>query len=89
MTLSVGVVVVNRSVCGPRPSMLRLENLATPFEAVAVTLPSSLPLPLAMDAVTTSMAPLPVVTTKPALSRMRTTGCVVNTSSSAAPAGWV
>ena len=58
MTLSAGGVVVNRSVCGPRPSICRLENLATPFEAVAVRVPFTLPLPLAMDAVTTSSSRL-------------------------------
>lgn len=60
---SVGVVVANCNVCAPVPVICRLVNVATPFTAVAVTVPPSVPVPLAIETVTTRLAPLPVVTT--------------------------
>ena len=63
VVVSVGDVVANCNVCAPVPVICRLVNVATPFTAVAVTVPPSVPVPLAMEAVTTRLAPVPVVTT--------------------------
>ena len=62
VTDSAGDVVVNCSVCAPVPVICRLLNVATPFTAVAVTVPPMLPDPLAIEAVTTRLAPDPVDT---------------------------
>ena len=68
-TVSVGVVTPNCSVWAPVPVIRSVENVATPLTAVAVSVPASAPVPVAIDAVTTSLALAPVVTTRPALSR--------------------
>ncbi len=74
VVLRAGVAVVNCSVCWPLPTMARFVNVATPLTALIVTVPPSVPVPLARVAVTARPAPLPVVTTRPALSSIRTTG---------------
>ena len=89
VTLNAGLLVVKARVCAPAPVSVRFVNVATPFTAVTLVVPPSVPLPLATAAVTDSVAPAPVVTTNPALSRIRTTGCVVNAEPLVAPAGCV
>ena len=65
-TVSAGDEVLNCKVCAPLPVSCNELNVATPPTAVAVRVPPSVPVPLAFDAVTTSAAPLPVVTSRPA-----------------------
>ena len=65
VVVRVGVVVANCNVCAPVPVICRLVNVATPLMAVAVSVPPNAPPPVATDAVTTSVAPEPVVTTTP------------------------
>ena len=47
-------------------SLFRIASISKPFTAVAVSAPPNVPVPLALLAVTTSDAPLPLVTTSPA-----------------------
>ena len=56
----------------------RLVKVANPFEAVAVSVPCSVPLPALRVAVTTVV--LFVVSKLPAASSMRITGCCVKTT---------
>ena len=67
------------------PEIPRLVNVATPLEEVAVAVPTVLP-PELTDAVTTAEE---VVTTFPAESSTRTTGCVVNAAPEAVPCAGV
>ena len=53
----VRLVALNRTVLAPEPVRLRFVNVATPLLfVVAVVVPLKLPLPLAIDAVTTTPA---------------------------------
>jgi hypothetical protein len=68
---------------GPAPVIARSVNVATPFRAVTVVVPVSVPLPDAFVTVTASVLD---VTVFPEASRMATTGCVVNGAPLRAPA---
>ena len=69
-TASAGSAVTKRSLCGPVPLIDRPVKLATPPAATAVVAPPSTPLPDTFTTCTGSVAPLPVVTSNPALSTM-------------------
>src|ERR1035437_139658 len=69
-------VAVKLSVCAPDPLILRLVKVATPFTALTVVVPASVPVPDAIAAVTAFVAPATFV---PLPSRISTTGCVANT----------
>ena len=77
---------VNLSVCDPAPSIRRLANVAAPSTAFTVAVPTSVPVPLAMAAVTATVEPL---TTSLAPSRTVTTGWPVKLSPDTAPLGSV
>src|SRR5687768_11162597 len=74
------------SVCAPLPVMTRFANVATPFTAVAASVPDSTPVPLAIDTVTGSFHD---VTTLPFASRICATGCGANAAPDIAPPGCV
>ena len=65
--------------------MPTLVKVATPFTAVAVKVPTVVPLPLTVMVT----AAVLVVTVLPKASRMVTTGWVVNAEPLALPAAWV
>ena len=65
----------NVMVCAPAPLICKLLNVAMPFTAFTVVVPTSVPVPDANDAVTAFVAP---TTTPFAASRTCTTGWVPN-----------
>ena len=62
---------------GPTPAMIRFGNVATPATAFTVSVPESVPVPEAMEAVTGFAAP---GTRSPAASRNSTVGAGLKTS---------
>src|SRR5687768_16205937 len=75
---------VNWMVCVPEPVMARSANVATPFTALTVVVPESVPDPLTTVAVTGSEE---AATRLFPASRTCTTGCTENAAPDTAPAG--
>ena len=73
-------------MCGPDPVMARSVNVTTPFTALTVVVPDSVPVPLITVAVTGIVDD---VTRLFPASRTRTTGWMANTFPETAPAGCV
>ena len=79
-------LALKASVCAPVPVMARFVKVATPFAALTVVVPLSVPLPDPLATVTASVL---LVTVFPAASRTATTGCCVNAAPLIAPPGCV
>ena len=76
-------------VWAPALSISRLVKVATPATAALVTVPSSEPPPVWIDAVTLIVESAPLVTVFPNASSTATTGCVPNAEPAVADPGCV